>query len=184
MKNAVLLHGTGGNNTDYFWFGDTKQYLEEHGYAVWWPELPNTDKPILEDTMKFVLDTMPEPDEEMIIIGHSSGCPLILSLLQRFEQPIKQAVLVSGYYQSLPGNEQADLMLEPYDWDRIRRNAHEIVLFNSDNDPWGCDDRQARPVAEKLGAKFVFMEGEGHMGSGAFYQPYPEFPKLNSMLAV
>lgn len=31
MKTAILLHGTGGSDADYFWFADTKQYLESGG---------------------------------------------------------------------------------------------------------------------------------------------------------
>ena len=56
------------------------------------------------------------------------------------------------------------------------------MLKNSDNDPWGCDDKQARPVAEQLEAKFILAEGPGHMGSGSFNQPYREFPLLKELL--
>ncbi len=72
---------------------------------------------------------------------------------------------------------------EEYDWEAIKHSAKEIVLINSDNDPWGCDDKQARPVAEKLVATFILAKGQGHMGSATFNQPYREFTLLKELLA-
>ncbi len=185
MKQAVLLHGTGGNNKDYFWFADTKNYLEEHGYTVWWPALPDTDSPELEASIRYVQENMPALDEESILIGHSSACPLILSILQRGSLHIKQAILVAGYYSAI-GDVVSDKMIEKngYDWDKIRASADEIVLINSDNDPWGCNDVQARPIAEKLGAKFIFAEGQGHMGSGTYNQPYREHKLVKDLIKL
>lgn len=186
MKKTWLLHGTGGSNEDYFWFEDTKKYLESKGYEVWWPLLPHTEKPNLEDTRNYIEDNMPSLDGDTIIIGHSSACPVILHFIQFVEVPIKQVILVAGFYKSLNDDGYSDLMLqdEEYNWEAIKRVAKNVILINSDNDPWGCDDKQARPVAEKLGAKFVLAEGQGHMGSGTYNQPYKEFPKLKELLDV
>lgn len=186
MKRAVILHGTGGSDKDYFWFADTKKYLEEHGYSVWWPLLPNTDKPELQETLSFVRENCPKLDKESIIVAHSSACPLTLTFMQSFKTLIKQVVLISGFYESIDDEGFSKLMLqkEPYDWDAIKKAAEEIILINSDNDPWGCDDKQARPAAEKLGARFILAKGQGHMGSDSFHQPYREFPLLKELLAI
>lgn len=189
MKQAVLLHGTGGSDKDYFWFLDTKAYLESKGYEVWWPLLPHTEKPQLEETLGFVEENMPVLDEESILVGHSSACPLILALLEVSMVKVKQVVLVSGFYDEIPNPADEGLhllMLPPagFDYERIASAADEIVFINSDNDPWGCDDKQARPVAEALGAKFILAKGQGHMGSGTFNQPMPEFPLLKELLAI
>lgn len=181
MKTATLLHGTGGSDKDYFWFEDTKKFLESRSYEVWWPLLPNTDKPDLVETHNFVERNLPPIDEQTIIIGHSSACPLILDLMQYFKVKVRQIILVSGYY--VPQADGSSSMLpKSFDWETIKTKASEIVLINSDNDPWGCDDEQARPVAEKLGAKFILAEGQGHMGSGTYNQPYKEFPLLKSLI--
>ena len=185
MKRAVLLHGTGGNDKDYFWFADTKDYLEQHGYQVWWPALPKADSPELETSMDFIEDSIPELDDQSILIGHSSACPLILSILQRENLHIKQAILVAGYYSAV-GDVVSDKMIEKngYDWAKITNAVDEIILINSDNDPWGCDDKQAHPVAEKLSAQFVLAHGEGHMGSGSYNQPYREHKLVKELLKV
>lgn len=181
MKTAWLLRGTGGSNTDYFWFEDTKNYLESKGYEVWWPLLPHTESPDLDETKSFIQAHMPLPDADTIIIGHSSACPLILDMLQSLTIKAKQVILVSGYYQSI--SDEANKMLpQSFDWEKISSNAAEIVCINSDNDPWGCDDKQARPAAEKLGTTFILAEGQGHMGSGTFNQPYREFALLKGLV--
>jgi predicted alpha/beta hydrolase family esterase len=85
MRTAWLLHGTGGSDTDYFWFSDTKKYLEDNDYKIWWPLLPHTEKPELEETRNYVEDNMPMFDNQTIIIGHSSACPMLLSLMQNLK---------------------------------------------------------------------------------------------------
>jgi len=186
MKQAVLLHGTDGSDADYFWFADTKKYLESKGYQVWWPLLPHTEKPELEESWIFIEENRPVLDEESIIIGHSSACPLILFWLENAMLKVKQVVLVSGFYQSIDDEGFSELMLPPegFDFDRIRSSAEEFVFINSDNDPWSCTDVQARPVAEVLGATFVLAKGLGHRGSGGFNQPMPELQVLKDTLCV
>lgn len=184
MKAAIILHGTGGSDTDYFWFANTKQYLESKGYDVWWPLLPDTDRPELQKNLEFLGENIPSLDEQSIIIAHSSACPLVLSYLENGNNKVGQVILVSGFYQSIDNEGFSELMLQktPYDWQKIKDAASEIVLINSDNDPWGCDDTQARPAAEKLGAKFILAEGQGHMGSSSFNQSYREFPLLKELI--
>jgi len=182
MRTAILLHGTAGSDTDYFWFEDTKKFLQSKGYEVWWPLLPNTDKPNLAETRNFIEQNIPEIDEQTIIIGHSSACPLILNMMQFFNVKVAQVILVSGYYTP-QGDGSSSMLPESFAWDIIKAHAKEIVLINSDNDPWGCDDKQARPVARKLGAKFILAKGQGHMGSTTYSQPYKEFPLLKKLIS-
>lgn len=186
MKQAIILHGTGGSSTDYFWFKDTKQYLESHGYQVWWPQLPNTERPQLQESLDYLGENLPfeNMSEESIIIGHSSACPLLLTFLQYYQKQVKQVLLVAGFYQPIDDEGFSAMMLQgkEYDWNAIKAAAKEIVLINSDNDPWGCDDKQARPVAQKLEAIFVLAEGQGHMGSGSFGQPYRNFTLLKDLV--
>lgn len=186
MRNAWLLHGTGGSDKNYFWFSDTAQYLQTQGCQTWWPLLPHTEKPNLEDTRNFIEDNMPSLDEDTIIIGHSSACPVILSFLQWVKVEVKQVILVSGFYQSIDDEGFSELMLqkEEYNWQDIKKAAKEIILINSDNDPWGCNDVQAKPVAQKLGAPLIISTGQGHMGSGTYNQSYKVFPFLKRLLKV
>jgi predicted alpha/beta hydrolase family esterase len=76
---------------------------------------------------------------------------LILSLLDAIDEPIAKAILVAGFAAPLPSIEKTKFMIQPlYDWDKMKDNAEDIVLINSDDDPYGCDDTQARLVADSL----------------------------------
>lgn len=182
MKNAILLHGTGGSDKDYFWFADTKGFLEEKGYEVWWPLLPNTSNPNLEETQNFIEENLPKIDEDTIIIAHSSACPLILHIMESLNVSIGQVILVAGYYQ--PISDEANSMLPPngFNWNEIKPKAKEIIFINSDNDPWKCTDAQAREAAKALEAPLIVNFGQGHMGSLTFNQPYREFDLLKRLL--
>ncbi len=182
MPNALILHGTGDKPTD-FWFPGIKTLLESGGYEVSVPHLPHPDRPVLADSLSMVFENVTFHDSS-IIIAHSSGCPLVLSILERIEAPIEQAICVSGFYQPIDANPDAPLMLQDhYDWQRIRQHTRELILINSDNDPWGCNDAQARAVAAELAATFVIPIGQGHMGSETFGQPYREFPLLERLIS-
>src|ERR1700687_738100 len=80
MKNAIILHGTGDKNTN-FWFPYIKGQLEKRGFKVWLPQLPNADKPNIKDWLPFVLKNG-KLSEETVLIGHSAGAQLILSILE------------------------------------------------------------------------------------------------------
>ncbi len=56
-----------------------------------------------------------------------------------------------------------------------------IVVINSDNDPWKCDDKQGKIMADNTGGKLIVLH-EGHMGSLKFDQPYKEFPLLIDLI--
>jgi len=179
MKNAIILHGTGDKNND-FWFPYAKEKLEEKGFDVWLPQLPNAEKPNLKDWMSFVLKNG-KFSEETIIIGHSAGAQIILSLLEKINVKIKQAILVSGYAESLRVDSQSDEK-PSLNWEKMKEHFQEIIFINSDNDPWKCDDKQGRIMFDKLGGTLIIRHGEGHMGSTTYNQPYKEFPFLVKLI--
>jgi predicted alpha/beta hydrolase family esterase len=179
MKNAIILHGTGTKNNE-FWFPYIKKQLETKGYEVWLPQLPNDECPNLEEWLPFVLDAGVFTDET-ILIGHSKGSQLILSILEKIEVKIKQAILVSGYAQSVR-NSKTDESLPVLNWEKIKSHSKQFTFINSDNDPWACDDKQGRIMLDHLGGVLVIPKGEGHMGSTTYNQPYKEFPLLVKLL--
>lgn len=182
MRNALLLHGTGGTPTN-FWFPSVRKYFESAGYNVVAPQLPNADRPVLTDWLDVALNVT-SFDAETIIIAHSAACPLVLSILERIDAPIEQAICVAGFYQPREGRPQGLLMLQDqYDWRRIKENAREILFINSDDDPWACNDAQARVAAAELSATLIVPAGQGHMGSDTFDQPYDEFPLLTRLIS-
>lgn len=179
MKNAIILHGTGDEPTD-FWFPYLKDGLEKRGYEVWLPSLPNPEYPNLEEWIPFLLEGG-KFSEETIIIGHSAGAQIILSLLENIEVKIKQAILVSGYAKALRKAADSEKNVDEYAWEAIRPKSEQFIFINSDNDPWTCDDTQGRIMFDKLGGMQIILH-EGHMGSNYHKQPYKEFPLLLKLI--
>jgi len=180
MKNAIIFHGT-GCTPNSFWFPNIKKHLETLGYTVSVPQLPDADTPTLENWLPVALGG--EFTEETVIIGHSAGGPLVLSVLENIKVQIHKAILVAGFGRPLRGDKEPQPILQSqYDWTKIKKSAQDIVYINSDNDPWTIDDEEGLYMWRKTGGTLILREGEGHMGSDSFHQPYTTFPLLEKIL--
>ena len=179
MKNAIIFHGT-GDSPDLFWFPYIKEKLEEKGFEVWLPQLPNAQKPNLKDWLPFAIKNG-KFTSETILIGHSAGSQFILSLLENIDIKIKQAILVSGYSKPLPNEAKDPLNQGQFNWEKIKGKAEEFIFINSDNDPWECNDEQGKIMFDNLGGTLI-IKHEGHMGSQTYNQPYKEFPLLAKLI--
>jgi uncharacterized protein len=73
------------------------------------------------------------------------------------------------------------ILQSSYDWEKIKKNVGEIIFINSENDPWGCDDKEGAYMQKHLGGQLI-VNSEGHMGSEKFNQPYRTFPLLEEIL--
>ncbi|MFA5184558.1 MAG: alpha/beta fold hydrolase [Patescibacteria group bacterium] len=181
MKKAIICHGS-GSSPESFWIPSIKRFLESKGYKVLAPNLPDPDQPDLEKWLPAILNSN-FLEKGTVIIGHSSGAPLILSVLEKSNVVLSKAILVAGYARSRKGSKKQELILqEKYDWEIIKKNVDDIIFINSDNDPWGCDHNEGLYMWNKLGGTLILRSGEGHMGSDKFNQPYKEFPLLEKLL--
>ena len=187
--NAIILHGT-GCNPESFWQPSIKKFLEDRSYSVWVPQLPDADKPELKKWLPFVLENG-QFNEQTILIGHSAGGPLILSILENIKTTIYKAILVAGFsrqtrYTPPKGQkiEKQLILQNKYDWSKIKSYVKDIIFINSDNDPWGCNHLEGIHMWKNLGGTLILREGEGHMGSDSFKQPYRKFPLLEKLLEI
>jgi uncharacterized protein len=176
MKNAVILHAMGNFPNDH-WYPWLKRELEQKGYEVWVPQLPDTNTPSIKVWVPYIVNNG-KFTENTVIIGHSAGAAVILSLLEELKIKIAQAILVAGF-PFYPGGDP--IVKFSYDWEKIRNNVGEMIFINSDNDPYGHDDEDGRimlDLLDKEKSAQIIMKGQGHMGSNEFNQPYPKFPLL------
>jgi uncharacterized protein len=181
MRNAIIFHGH-GETPESYWLPWLKGVLEARGFMVWAPQLPNADHPTVSVQLPFVLHNGIFA-EETVLVGHSAGCPLALSVLENIDVTVRKAILVSGFASPLKGDADSVLQVQPgYDWKKIKSHVADIIFMNSDNDPWGCDDKKGREMFDHLGGTLIIRHGEGHMGSQRFNQPYKEFPLLATLI--
>lgn len=99
MKNALILHGT-DNNSQNNWFQWLKGQLQEKGFSVLVPNLPNAHRPNPKIYNRFLLDSGFDFNSESILVGHSSGAVAILSLLQHLpDNAIINSVYLVGSFR-------------------------------------------------------------------------------------
>ena len=150
------------------------------------PQLPENNSPDLTKTLPFVLDNG-EFNQDTVLIGHSAGCPLILSVLESIDVKIKQAILVAGLITA--DNSDPDeikifknkFLQKQYNWLVIKSRCRNFVFINSANDPWKCNDLQGRSMFDQFGGMLIINQ-EGHMSSDKYNQPYRKFPLLLKLI--
>ncbi len=179
MRHLVLFHGMDATSEDQ-WLPYIKGEMEAKGWRVDAPNIPDSANPDLEGWIKYINEQV-EFTSESVLIGHSAGCPLIISLLERSNVPIKKAILVAGFIEDI-GHAVAPLIQQSYDWGKIKGNAKQFYFVNSDNDPYNCNDKQGRLMLDHVGGTQIIMAGEGHFGTSEFDQDYPEFPFLIKLI--
>jgi predicted alpha/beta hydrolase family esterase len=176
-KNAIILHGTGGS-PDVCWYGWLRDQLEARGYVVHVPYFPRINIEPIETFLPEVRGQL-SIDEQTVLVGHSAGAPLVLSLIEQSERAVSQTILVAGYV-TIPGDESEPVLQATYDWQRIKAHAGELYIINSVTDPYGCDSRQGAMMFKRLGGTQIIRD-DGHFGSPG--HPYLTFPLLNKLIA-
>lgn len=175
MKNAVIIHGWGGNSQSN-WFPWLKTELEKQEFRVSVPDFPNTEYPILSEWLDHCKSNI-TVDEETILIGHSLGVSFILRFLEQLDSQIKAAFLVAGFERSLNIPEVENFVHEPFDWQKIKKACRKFFVINSDNDPY-IPLSIAHELAKKLDAKLFIEHNEGHLNGFGGTPPYNKLLNL------
>jgi predicted alpha/beta hydrolase family esterase len=175
-KRAVIFHGTGGT-PDVCWYKWLGNNLTQRGFDVEIPYFPTIN---IEPISTFLPKVFASQvfDENTILIGHSAGATLLLSILEKSTNVIPQAFFVAGY-ATKPNESEEPFLQSDYDWDKIKSHVKDAYFINSINDPYGCDDKQGRRMFEKIGGTQIVLN-EGHFGSEN--QDYPTFEILNRLI--
>ncbi|MSW39248.1 MAG: alpha/beta fold hydrolase, partial [Actinobacteria bacterium] len=78
VKRVLIIHGWGNRRPAHHWHRNLANELRRTGNVVAYPQLPNTDSPVLSDWLDVVaveLDMLGEVGTgELVVIGHSLGC--------------------------------------------------------------------------------------------------------------
>ena len=178
-KKAIIFHGT-DETPDQYWYPWLAQQMRARGYVVEVAAYPDINHTPIAEFLPKVLQNHTF-DEKTVLVGHSAGEPLLLSILENIEVVIPQAILVAGYSTRFAGEERDPILQPSYNWGKIKRHVKDIIFINSIGDPWGCDDKQGRIMFDHLGGTQI-IRNDGHFGSGTFNQPYPTFELLDRLI--
>lgn len=190
MKTALILHGTDATSQSN-WFPWLKSALQSDGYSVWVPDLPNTQKPNMENNVKALFNVKNELGarpmgwgyhDDTIVIGHSSGAVAILGLLQALpvNVTVGTCILVAAFKNDLEWDSLNQLFEQPFDFNLIKTKAKKFVFVHSDNDPY-VPLEHAEYLAAKVGGELIVLPDQGHFSFEA-NPDYNQFPELLEMI--
>lgn len=168
MKSAVIVHGFKGKpHTN--WKPWLKSELQDNGFHVLVPEMPNTDNPIASewiDTLDATLRIL--ESDKLYLIGHSLGCITILKYLEspKRSRTVKSCIFVAGFgrkFREYEGGHDT-FFDKDLDWNEIRKNCDHFTIIHSSDDT-NVNIREANFLKDNLKAKIIIVDGLGHFGS-------------------
>lgn len=168
MKRAFIIYGWGGSPKEplHRWL---KLKLEERGFEVTVPQMPNSEIPVIKNWVLKLNETVKEPDKETILIGHSIGCQAILRYLEKLHSDAKvgKVILIAPWFTltNLKTKEEWEIA-KPWLETKIKetdvlKHTQEIVAIFSDNDPYVSLDN-AELFKKRFGAKIILEKNKGH----------------------
>ncbi len=168
MKKVILVHGWGGSSQGG-WFDWLRNELETKGFEVLAWDMPDTDKPKIEEWVGFLKEKVPNPDEKTYFVGHSIGCQTIMRYLENLPEDVKVggAVFVAGWFNLTTQEDPEDEKIsEPWiktsiDCEKIKNHTNNFVAIFSDDDPFvPLTDKDL--FEERLNAKTVVEHNKEH----------------------
>lgn len=187
MKNALILHGTGGNPKNN-WFPWLAEQLKTIDYEPWVPQLPQADFPNIKRYNQFLLkENTWNFNTQSILIGHSAGAMAILGLLQALPPNVSvdTCYLVGSFTKDILQNPDWQMLHglfeEPFDFDYIKQRAKSFVFIHSDDDPY-CPLYQAQELTKATGGKLYIVNGQKHFSVGTAGEQYRQFPLLFDLI--
>lgn len=176
----MFLHGTDANPNDNWW-GWLRKLLEENGYEIYAPILPENHTPHKEVYEDFLKNSGWDFSDNLIV-GHSSGATTALNLLVSDWFPSVKAVVLLGVFlneklvKSAPWYDsgQFNSLFKPeYSVEKLREKTKKYIFVHGDNDPY-CDYNDAKKLANKLQAIFITIPNGHHLWSTSGIKEIPE----------
>jgi predicted alpha/beta hydrolase family esterase len=167
MLRAVIIHCWGGK-PHYAWYPWLEAQLVQRGYSVSVPKMPHTHEPRQDKWLSHVAQVIGEPDDDLVLIGHSLGTVIIMRYLESLsdKQKIGKAILVAGFTDQLGFGELDNFFESTLNYKKIKsKSVHGFAAIQSDDDPHVSEQYSIR-LQHELGAKLIIKHGARHM-SGA-----------------
>jgi predicted alpha/beta hydrolase family esterase len=175
--SVLILHGWKNRRPPGHWHRWLADTLTELGHQVVYPQLPETDEPVLADwvdTAQAGFDSLTGPHR--LVVAHSLGCLAWLHLANDPERNVEadRLVLVAPPGPAFVSGAPAitDFAFLPDSEGNSRSGAREGVLVFSDNDPYDAE-RSSALLGEPLGLRSQLLPGQEHINFDAGYGEWP-----------
>lgn len=186
MRTVFIIHGWEGN-PNLHWIPWLKSQLEKKGYKVIAPQMPNTMTPDFNSWVGHLLKMVKNPNENVLLVGHSLGCITILRFIEQLsrDQKVGGAVLVAGFghdldYKGYKG-ELSNFFESPISWGNIKKHCNKFIAIHSKDDPYVNLDN-SRLFKEKLNAQTIIHKNRGHYNAKDGVTEFPELLEIITSL--
>ena len=186
-KRVFIVHGWGGSPTSDFLSWLHKE-LEDKGFEVHVPAMPDTENPKIETWVPFLTQSVGNVDKNTFFVGHSIGCQTILRFLETLPENKKVggAVFVAGFFKLmyLEDNESEEIAKQ---WEssinlkKVKSHLSKSIAIFSDNDPYVSLENKNKFESE-LGSKIIIEHNMAHFHEGAGITQLPI--ALKSLLEI
>jgi len=172
-KRAVIIHGWEGK-PNLHWFPWLKSKLEENGFKVQVPEMPNTNYPQKDEWVSHLREVVGVVDENLLIIGHSLGGITIIRFLEQLpeDKKIGCAVFAAGFPQSVGVDEIENFFDTPVNLSAIKNKANRFIVVASDNDPY-VPFENAKILEKELDGELLVVPKGGHLNMDDGFTDFP-----------
>lgn len=189
-KKVYIVHGWDGYPEEG-WFPWLKKELENRGFTVFVPQLPNANEPRIKNWVPTLAAAVDEPTENSFFVGHSMGCQTIARYLAALPKGVKigGAVFVAGFFKRLT-NLEGDAVVHsvvkewletPLDLKIVKTHLDKSVAIFSDNDPYVALDNQ-EDFEKMLHSKIIIEHSKGHFSGSTGTVELPA--ALNAVLEM
>lgn len=174
MKKVFIIHGWEGYPEEG-WFPWLKQQLEEKGFEVIVPQLPDAENPRIHTWVPKLQEIAGIPDKETYFVGHSMGCQTIARYLEALPEGAVAGgvVFVAGFLKRLTQleNKEVEALAEhwlgtPIDLKKVKAHMKKSAAIFSDNDKFVPLDN-VDDFKDILESKIYIESGKGHFSGGA-----------------
>ena len=170
MNKIFIIHCWDGTKDDG-WYPWLDKELSNENNKVYRFNMPNTDKPKIEEWVSFLDKKVKILDENTYFIGHSIGCQTIMRYLQTKEiNKIGGILFVSPWLDLLDyaiEDEESFLVAKPWlsekiNFDKIKKFTNNINCIFSSND-YFVSLEQKDKFEKLLNAKTIVVNDKGHI---------------------
>jgi uncharacterized protein len=160
-RRVVITHGWADDPTKG-WIAWMVDQLKQLGIEAQAPQFPNPKKPDIKAWLQTFEAAIGQPDDQLVLVGHSLGCMLIIRYLSNLDPSVRIAgiVLVAGM-ADIPQWRHPALFDPPLDFDKVRAIAQQRICIYSDDDDKVLPER-TQELARKLEAELIADHGKGH----------------------
>lgn len=166
-KRVFIVHGWGGSPQEG-WFPWLKSELEDKGFVVKIPSMPDTENPKIETWIPHLSKVVGDVDENTFFVGHSIGCQTIMRYLEALpaNKKVGGAIFVAGFLtlMNLPEEEKDTAkpwLQTPIDTEKVKQHSNKFIAIFSDNDAV-VPFNNKQLFEQKLNAKTIVEHEKGH----------------------